>query len=96
MGVDKGATVRYHVVYSGRVQGVFFRATTRDLAMDQAVVGWVRNLADGSVELEVEGAEDAVSAFLSAVRARFEGHITSEDADSRSVLGAENEFVIRH
>ncbi len=96
MDADSSAMVRYHVVYSGRVQGVFFRAATRDLAAGKAVVGWVRNLADGSVELEVEGAEDGVEAFLSAVRARFEGHITSENAASRPVRGNDSEFAIRY
>ena len=41
---------RAHVSVSGRVQGVFYRATTRDEARDHGVDGWVKNLGDGRVE----------------------------------------------
>jgi acylphosphatase len=51
--------VRYRVLISGRVQGVFFRDTCRRLAEQHGVVGWVRNLPDGRVEAVFEGpAED--------------------------------------
>jgi acylphosphatase len=51
--------VRYRVLISGRVQGVFFRDTCRRLAEQHGVAGWVRNLPDGRVEAVFEGpAED--------------------------------------
>ena len=51
--------VRYRVLISGRVQGVFFRDTCRRLAEQHGVTGWVRNLPDGRVEAVFEGpAED--------------------------------------
>jgi len=53
-----------HVFVSGRVQGVFFRATTRDTAREHGVDGWVKNLADGRVEAVFEGPEDAVEAMI--------------------------------
>jgi acylphosphatase len=51
--------VRYRVLVSGRVQGVFFRDTCRRMALAHGVNGWVRNLRDGQVEAVFEGqAED--------------------------------------
>ncbi|WP_418285212.1 acylphosphatase [Halorubrum sp. DTA46] len=51
---------RAHVYVSGNVQGVFYRATTRDTAREKGVSGWVRNLDDGRVEAVFEGSEDTV------------------------------------
>ena len=55
---------RAHVFVTGRVQGVFFRATTRDTASNHDVDGWVRNLDDGRVEAVFEGPEEAVEAMI--------------------------------
>ncbi|MDA8140565.1 MAG: acylphosphatase [Desulfobacteraceae bacterium] len=52
--------VRAHVIVSGRVQGVFFRAETKHAAERFGVNGWVRNLPDGSVEAVFEGLKQAV------------------------------------
>jgi len=49
---------------SGRVQGVFFRATTRDEAQENGVDGWVKNLDDGRVEAVFEGDPEAVDAMV--------------------------------
>ena len=56
--------VRAHVWISGRVQGVFFRQTTRRVASDRGLAGWVRNLPDGRVEAVFEGPERAVRALV--------------------------------
>jgi acylphosphatase len=55
---------RAHVYVSGKVQGVYFRATTRDTAREQGVDGWVRNLDDGRVEAVFEGPEKDVEAMV--------------------------------
>jgi acylphosphatase len=55
---------RVHVHVSGKVQGVYFRATTRDEAEKRGVDGWVRNLEDGRVEAVFEGAADAVEEMV--------------------------------
>ena len=56
--------VRAHVYISGRVQGVFFRDSTRHLARQYGVAGWVRNLPDGRVEAVFEGEKDAVQRLV--------------------------------
>jgi acylphosphatase len=52
--------VRYRVLISGRVQGVFFRDACRQLAEESGVAGWVRNLPDGRVEAVFEGPDEEV------------------------------------
>ncbi|MEM4699636.1 MAG: acylphosphatase [Candidatus Nezhaarchaeales archaeon] len=57
---------RARVYISGRVQGVFFRAWTRDEAIKRGLSGWVRNLADGRVEALFEGEREAVEDMVRA------------------------------
>ncbi|MCL2359118.1 acylphosphatase [Candidatus Bathycorpusculum sp.] len=59
---------RAHIYISGRVQGVYFRQTTKDQAVHQNVTGWVRNLAEGRVEAVFEGEESAVKALVEFCR----------------------------
>jgi len=56
--------IRARVFVSGRVQGVYYRANTRDAARARDVDGWVRNLDDGRVEAVFEGEEAAVEAMI--------------------------------
>jgi len=68
------------VFYEGRVQGVGFRYTVKNLARGFDVVGSVRNLADGRVELMAAGDADEVADFLKAVReSALAGHIQNEE-----------------
>lgn len=55
---------RIHAVVHGRVQGVFFRETTSQEASKLGLSGWVRNLADGTVETEFQGEEEVVGRML--------------------------------
>ena len=59
---------RVRVVVSGRVQGVWFRESTRQRALELGVTGWVRNLADGRVEALFEGNASSVRAAIEFVR----------------------------
>jgi acylphosphatase len=54
------AKARAHVYVSGRVQGVFFRSETAELAQRLGLCGWVRNLSDGRVEVMFEGDKENV------------------------------------
>ncbi len=74
-------TVQVH--YDGRVQGVGFRWTVKDLAKEFDVAGSVRNLSDGRVELLAQGDRDEVDGFLEAIRTSpLAGHITSETPET--------------
>lgn len=55
---------RLHLIIKGRVQGVFYRASTRDAAVKLGLKGWVRNMPDDSVEAVFEGHEKALSEVL--------------------------------
>jgi acylphosphatase len=55
---------RVHVYVTGNVQGVYFRATTRDQAEQRDIDGWVRNLDDGRVEAVFEGDDDEVDEMV--------------------------------
>lgn len=54
----------YRLTITGKVQGVFYRASAQRMARNLGVNGWVRNEIDGTVTLEVEGAEDKVSEMV--------------------------------
>ncbi len=69
------------VFYEGRVQGVGFRYTARRLAAGYDVAGYVRNLADGRVELVASGDDEEVDGFLTSLReSELAGHIAGESA----------------
>jgi len=93
---EDAAYVRKRVIYSGHVQGVFFRATSADLARGYDVVGFVRNLRDGTVELVAEGPADQVEAYLQAVAGHFARNITRTTAEDLPVRRSESRFEIRY
>ncbi len=62
------SSIRVRVVVTGRVQGVWFRDTCRDMAKHVGVNGFVRNRADTSVEAEFEGSEAAVERMIAWCR----------------------------
>jgi acylphosphatase len=81
---------------TGRVQGVFFRAWTRDEAQTVGVSGWVRNCSDGSVEAQLEGEQDAVEELIELIREGPPGaevdRVEVEEADREGLSG----FEVRH
>ncbi len=67
-----------HVRVCGRVQGVFFRASTQDEAQKLCLSGWVRNMPDGSVETEIQGDELEVDRMVSWLHRGPQHSVVSE------------------
>jgi acylphosphatase len=86
---------RLAVVFSGRVQGVGFRYTTREVADGFAVTGWVQNMPGGTVRLEVQGDAGMVSAMVDALRDRMVDYITDSKVEPMVVSPGEAGFGIR-
>ena len=63
-GASTKVMISKRIIFEGRVQGVGFRYTVKDLARGFDVYGWVKNLPDGSVELQVAGEADEVADFI--------------------------------
>lgn len=87
--------IRIEVRYSGRVQGVGFRATARACARPHPVTGWVQNQPNGSVLLQAQGAAGALEAFRADLRRAMGGKIAAETATPVSPIAGESGFVVR-
>jgi len=85
------------VFYKGRVQGVGFRYTCKQLARGYEVVGWIRNLPDGRVELQCSGETDEVGGFLEAIaESELKSHIKGVTAIPIPPLTGVRGFDIVH
>lgn len=84
------------VIFSGRVQGVGFRFTTRGIAKRFAVLGYVRNLPDGTVELVVQGAENEINGLLEKVSGHFRENLTKVERSRCEPEERFSCFEIRH
>ena len=87
---------RLTAYFEGRVQGVGFRFTTRNVAADFDVTGFVRNLPDGRVEMVAEGDNDELDRLLTAVEIAMKGYIHSTASQKTPATGAFNSFDIAH
>lgn len=87
---------RVHLTASGSVQGVFFRASTRDEAGRLGLTGWVRNAADGTVECEAQGDPADVESLVDFCR-RGPGHARVDhlEVEDRDPVGGEEGFSVR-
>lgn len=87
---------RVHVYVSGQVQGVFFRASTQTKAWELNVLGLVRNLPDGRVEIVAEADTQAIEAFLDWCRKGPPGaNVQVLQVKDEAVLNQFTEFDIR-
>lgn len=87
---------RYDIIFTGHVQGVCFRATTRDVAAGFAVTGWVRNEPDGTVRCVAEGDARELDAFVQAVQRARQGNISDTRIDKRPATNEFTGFQITH
>lgn len=85
---------RFHLVVAGRVQGVGFRYFTQHEALKRQLTGWVRNNDDGTVELEIQGNEEAIRLFMDTIR---EGTLFAKvtDVSIREIPCVQNEKQFR-
>jgi acylphosphatase len=86
---------RKEVLYSGHVQGVGFRYTTRHIGSRFDVSGFVRNLPNGQVHLVVEGRPAEVRQFLTEVASAFAGSVTKAEVEDGECTGEFTGFEIR-
>jgi acylphosphatase len=87
---------RREVYYSGRVQGVGFRYTTRAIAARFAVAGFVENRPDGRVRLVVEATAAELDRFLAAIADEMDAYIKHTDSVVSPATDEFEQFEIRH
>jgi acylphosphatase len=88
--------VRARALVSGRVQGVWFRESTRQRATELGVAGWVRNMPDGRVEAVFEGDETAVDSALAFVReGPRHARVSGVEVEREAATGEDATFCVR-
>lgn len=92
---DQKGDQRRTLIFTGHVQGVGFRQTTQRLARQRRLGGTVRNLANGDVELIVEGPVNQIDDLVEAIGQAMRGHIQSTRETIEPASGAFGGFDIR-
>lgn len=88
---------RAHVFIDGRVQGVFYRAFTRELALGLGLCGWVRNLRDGRVEVLFEGDKEIIRKAIQQCNIGPPGaSVSSVEVTWETYTGAEKAFSVKY
>lgn len=91
-----GAMRRVRAIVTGRVQGVSYRASTADEAQRLGLTGWVKNRADGAVELEAEGDAHVVASLLRwCEQGPPAARVAGLDVEELAPVGADRDFTIR-
>ncbi|MBF0472113.1 MAG: acylphosphatase [Nitrospirae bacterium] len=93
----KETHIRAHLLISGIVQGVFFRAYVRQAAIDANVTGWVKNLFDGRVEALFEGKrKDVEIAVSKCYKGPSASHVEGIDLKWEKYIGEFSCFSVRY
>lgn len=90
------ADERRRVIYHGRVQGIGFRYTARQIAQSHAVTGFVKNEDDGTVQLVAEGTPEVLDGFLAEIASRMGRNIRRADVSSGPATGEYETFDIAY
>jgi acylphosphatase len=89
--------ISLQIFFEGNVQGVGFRWSVKRIATGFDVVGWVRNLPDGRVEVQASGEEPEVRAFIEAIgQSELRAHIRKQAESILSSPPSARGFEIRH
>jgi acylphosphatase len=88
---------RVHLVVRGRVQGVYYRASTRDRARRWQLHGWVRNCTDGSVEIVAEGEKETLEQLIAWCHTGPPGAmVTAVDVEWQAATGEFSGFMVKN
>ena len=87
---------RVRMNFQGSVQGVGFRYVTVRLASPYAVTGYVRNIADGSVEVVAEGSKQMIQSFMEDIKHEMESCIRKTQIDWSQATGDFKNFQVRY
>ena len=87
--------IREHIIFHGRVQGVGFRYQAMVAAREFGLTGWVKNLEDGSVEMEVQGAPAAIGKVMKHLSGGHWIRIDDMDMESLPVVPGERGFGVK-
>lgn len=83
--------IRRHIIFHGRVQGVGFRWHARTFASQTGLTGWVQNLEDGTVEMEVQGTKEKIQRLLDYMDGRQ--YVIIEKIESSLIPTVESEWT---
>lgn len=93
------APIRYHLLFCGNVQGFGFRWTNQGTANELHLTGWVKNLPDGTVEMEIQGPCAGIIKHLDTVHVyydRMRCRVWLTEAVERTPARGEDEFSVRY
>jgi len=88
------ADIAKHIIFSGRVQGVGFRYTARQIAARYGLTGFVRNLSDGTVEMFAQGRANDLAQCLRDIDESFAGYVRDTKIEDASPNAGYDEFSI--